>query len=61
MKYTKEELKDYILNFNPRMRGSSLTKDEREKISKLMIEALMIIDKDWMKYQLQEFLLKGDK
>lgn len=59
MKYTKEQLIDYILNFNPRMRGSSLSNVKKERLSALMIEALTIIDKDYMESKLKEFL--GDK
>lgn len=59
MKYTKEQLIDYILNFNPRMRGSSLSNAKKERLSALMIEALTIIDKDYMERKLKEFM--GDK
>lgn len=51
----------YLLEFEPYLKESNLTKEQKEEVSRLIIEAMKIIDKEYMDIKWLQYILEKNK
>lgn len=50
-----KELIDYLIDFYPIMKSGYLTTEQKDKVSDLIVEALKVIDKEYILWKWETF------